>query len=55
MNAGRNTQTHTPHPPPNPHAEHAHEATDAEHRFLTYIIEHGIPLADHEDPPPQNP
>lgn len=55
MNAGRNTQTHTPHPTPNPHAEHAHESTDAEARFIAYIIDRGIPLADHEDQPQDTP
>lgn len=50
MNAGRNTHTHTPHPPNNQdHEELAHEATDAEHRFIQHIITLGIPLADFED------
>lgn len=50
MNAGRNTTTHTPHPPiHHDQDELAEESSWSEHQFISYIIAHGIPLAEYEN------
>jgi hypothetical protein len=49
VNAGRNTQTAFMPPDALDADELCDESADSEARFLAYVLERGIPLADFED------
>jgi hypothetical protein len=49
VNAGRNTQTALMPPDALDADELWDESADSEARFLAYVLERGIPLADFED------
>jgi hypothetical protein len=52
VNAGRNSYRTTPLPPKTTDPEElGEEQQDTERRFLDYVHQHGIRLADYEDKP----